>query len=121
MPLVTGAGALANVFSNYLLIPVFGIMGAALSTLISYVLISVLLFVITQRFYKVEYEYAKLAKIFASVIILAVIYLILPAGISGNILIKFIFLLAFPLALYYADVLERSEIDRFLRIARIKK
>jgi O-antigen/teichoic acid export membrane protein len=121
IPLVTGAGALANVFSNYLLIPIFGIMGAALSTLISYVLISVLLFVITQRFYKVEYEYAKLAKIFVSVIVLTVIYFILPAGISGNVLVKFVFLLAFPLALYYTHVLERSEIDRFLRIARIKK
>lgn len=121
IPLVTGAGALSNVISNYILIPRFGIMGAAISTLISYVLISGLLFFITQRFYKVEYEYGKLGKIFISIIVLSVIYLILPLSISGNILVKFIFLLAFPLTLYYGDVLEKSEIDRFLRLARLKK
>jgi hypothetical protein len=80
-----------------------------------------MLFFITQRFYKVEYEYAKLAKIFISLFVLSAIYFLLPDGISGNFLFKLVLLVSFPLSLIFSKALEKSEIDRFLRLARIKK
>lgn len=63
MPLVTGAGALVNVAANLLLIPKFGYHGAALATLLSYVLMAAGNFLFSQRFYRIHYEYGKLALI----------------------------------------------------------
>ncbi|NUN08177.1 MAG: oligosaccharide flippase family protein [Ignavibacteriaceae bacterium] len=59
-PLIMGAGAIANVLFNFLLIPYGGIYGAALATLISYVIIAVGYFIVSQRLYPIRYEYSKL-------------------------------------------------------------
>jgi O-antigen/teichoic acid export membrane protein len=63
IPVVTGAGALANVAANFLLIPKFGYLGAAWATLVSYLLMAAGNFVLSQRFYRVQYEFRKLALI----------------------------------------------------------
>ena len=63
MPLVTGAGALVNVAANLLLIPKFGYYGAAVATLLSYVLMAAGNYLLSQRFYRIHYEYGKLALI----------------------------------------------------------
>ncbi|MGE5401631.1 MAG: lipopolysaccharide biosynthesis protein [Ignavibacteriales bacterium] len=97
LPYVTGAGAVINVLVNYLLIPVWGITGAAFATLASYVFMAFILFIVVQKYYKIDYEYKKLLGILLSVLIPAVIYyslsyrsLIFKAGI---ILLYFILLL----------------------------
>ena len=61
-PLITGAGALVNVATNLLLIPVLGIVGAALAVLASYMVMAAGIFIFAQRFYKIEYEYGKILK-----------------------------------------------------------
>ncbi len=63
MPFVTGAGALANVAANLALIPKFGYQGAAAATLLSYLLMAAGNFILSQRYYRIQYEYAKLARI----------------------------------------------------------
>ena len=74
VPVITIIGAVVNIGTNFVLIPVMGIMGAALATLAAYFVMAVIYFFVTQRFYKINYEYSKLAKIFLSVSIVAVIY-----------------------------------------------
>jgi O-antigen/teichoic acid export membrane protein len=73
LPLVTGAGALLNVGANFVLIPLIGILGAALSTLLSYVVMAVGMYFASQRFYRVEYEWVKVVKIVGSAIGLFII------------------------------------------------
>jgi O-antigen/teichoic acid export membrane protein len=63
LPIVTGAGALANVAANFLLIPKFGYIGAACATLLSYLLMAAGNYLFSQRFYRIQYEYGKLALI----------------------------------------------------------
>jgi O-antigen/teichoic acid export membrane protein len=63
LPIVTGAGALANVAANFLLIPKFGYFGAACATLLSYLLMAAGNYLFSQRFYRIQYEYGKLALI----------------------------------------------------------
>ncbi|UCE07837.1 MAG: oligosaccharide flippase family protein, partial [bacterium] len=57
------AGAVTNIVSNLFLIPTFKLMGAAYATLLSYLLMAVLLYFITQRIYPIRYELTKLLKI----------------------------------------------------------
>jgi O-antigen/teichoic acid export membrane protein len=63
MPIVTGAGALANVAANFLLIPKYGYVGAAWATLVSYLIMAAGNYIFSQRFYKIKYESRKLALI----------------------------------------------------------
>lgn len=58
-PFVAGAGAATNVIVNVVCIPMFGMIGAAFATLASYIVMAGGLFIVTQRFYHVKYEYAK--------------------------------------------------------------
>ncbi len=63
MPIVTGAGALANVAANFLLIPKYGYIGAAWATLVSYLIMAAGNYFVSQRFYRIQYESRKLALI----------------------------------------------------------
>jgi O-antigen/teichoic acid export membrane protein len=93
LPLVTGAGALANVLVNYLLIPSLDLMGAALATLASYTVMAGLLYVLVQRFYRVPYEGARLAKIVGSAALIYLLSLLAPEGIVAVVAKAGLFLL----------------------------
>lgn len=49
------AGALITVFMNYMLIPVYGIMGSAAVTFLSYFLMTVMCYVFGQKYYPIPY------------------------------------------------------------------
>ncbi len=68
-PIVAGLGALTNVVANYLLIPHLNIMGAAIATLASYVVMAAGYYIVTQKFYKIHYDYVKLAKVLVGTIL----------------------------------------------------
>ena len=60
MALFTGLAAITNVGSNFYLMPHFGIMGAAVATLLSYLVMAVSIFIANQKIYYVPYEYGRL-------------------------------------------------------------
>lgn len=63
LPLITGLGAMLNIASAFLLIPIWGITGGAVSTLISYIAMAVYMYIVSQKFYPVRYETGKVAMI----------------------------------------------------------
>ncbi len=95
VPMMTGTGAVINIALCFILIPVWGIMGAALATLASYLIMAIGYFVITQKFYKVNYEYTKLGKLFISIAIVAGIYYSQLAVNALTLVNKFLMLLLF--------------------------
>jgi O-antigen/teichoic acid export membrane protein len=52
----TALSALANVAFNLVLIPLYGSMGAAISTLLAYMLLAFIAYVVNQRLYPIPYE-----------------------------------------------------------------
>ena len=48
--------ALVNVGGNILLIPLYGAMGAALSTLFAYVFLALFMYIVNQRIYPIPFE-----------------------------------------------------------------
>lgn len=63
LPLITGLGAVLNIASAFLLIPVWGITGGAISTLVSYIAMAVYIYIVSQKFYPVKYELGKVSAI----------------------------------------------------------
>lgn len=118
-PIVTIAGATINVIVNFTLIPILGIMGAAWATLASYIVMAVGLFVISQKFYRIDYEYFKILKIFVIIAITALVYYFYIEMM--NIGIKTLVFLMFVFGLFGLKVIKKDEIIRTLKSFRRKK
>ncbi len=95
LPLITGAGAIANIVSNFILIPEYSYMGAAISTLISYAVMMTGIFLVSQKYYKVNYEYKKVGLIFLSLLTVSSLYFYLENNFQIYWLYKFGFLFLF--------------------------
>ena len=61
LPLITMVSAVANVVLNVLLIPIYGVMGAAVTTLLAYLLSATLTFAFARRIYPLELDRWRIA------------------------------------------------------------
>jgi O-antigen/teichoic acid export membrane protein len=115
-PYVTGAGAIINVAVNLLLIPILGIVGAALATLASYLVMAAGLFIVAQKFYKIDYEYGKILKILGTIFAVASLYYYgyYHGALTG--VYKMLLLLGFVASLLVLRVVEKMEIARLIKI-----
>ena len=123
-PIATGVAAVTSVSANLLLIPGFGMLGAAWANALSY---SVLLIVATgfsQRFYRIGYEWGRLARIVGAGVIA---YLVPIAVVSetlapweGLLLKGGLVIAIFPAVLYLTGFLRPSELKQ-LRRARLRE
>jgi len=109
-PIVTGSGALVNIVVNILLIPVFGIMGAALATLASYMVMAITLFLFSQKFYKIKYEYEKILKILLLVFVTCIAYYFIYYEGCLNIPIKILIMIFFFVMLILLKVISKESI-----------
>ncbi len=112
LPFVTGAGALINVGANLILIPLLGILGAALSTLLSYIVMAVGMYFASQKYYRIEYEWNIIAKISGSALCLFFLYRSLslePLRISSFV-VKLLLLGMFGIVLIFLNVVRKRDI-----------
>jgi O-antigen/teichoic acid export membrane protein len=109
-PVVAGLGAITNVAVNYLLIPKLGIMGAAFATLASYVVMAAGYYIVTQKFYKINYDYIKLSKIIMATLFTGIVYYLLMYGGFLNIYYKIILAIIF-VSYFFLQVIEKNELN----------
>ena len=114
-PLVTGLGALVNVGVNLLLIPIWGIMGAALATLAAYMVMAGGLFYFSQKVYEIKYEYTRIAKILLLLFVTGGIYYYLLYNVGLNISIKFLMLAGFIASVFILRIISLSE---FIKLSK---
>jgi O-antigen/teichoic acid export membrane protein len=106
----------ANVGLNILLIPPFGIQGAAIAGIAAYAVMAALIFVFSQRLHPIRFEWGRMAWITVSGVSLTAIGLLAPAG-PGPISMAFRAALAAAYALlilnpFFLDPGERAAIAR---------
>lgn len=121
LPFITGGGAVINVIVNLLLIPVLGIMGAALATLASYILMSGLIFMLAQKYYRIDYEYRKVITLLILIIFSAGAYYYLFYTGQLNLLWKSGILFSFLLLMFSLKVINRNEISSALKVLLKRK
>lgn len=124
LPFITGLGAVVNIGANYLLIPILGIMGAALATLASYAIMAVIMYFASQRFYPVEYEWRKVfGVVFAAAVVFIAFTVLRPAPlelhgavIKAGLLVAFVALLPAFRVFDSRDLrLVRSTMQKYLK------
>ena len=113
---VTGISAVINILFNFLLIPFFGMLGAAWAKVISYIVLAFLLYKKSNPLYPINYEWSRIVKIsvFALGLFLAQIYLLQWTHIllkGSLVLIFFVFLLASG----FLDRVEKTRIRKFFQ------
>ncbi len=105
--------AILNIGLNFLLIPRYKIMGAAVTTVISWIFMIILFYYFSQREYHVDYEILKIIKIISLGIVLFVISTFFnDVSILARIALKVLIIVSFPLILYLTGFYEKIEIER---------
>lgn len=101
LPFIVGTGAVVNVAINIALLPKFGFIAAAYSTLAAYAVMVILLFLSVRRFYPVLYEYARLGKVgVAGTIVFIALSAYLHDTTAEGVVARAIFIFSYPLLLW---------------------
>lgn len=96
----TGAALIANVALNLLLVPPFGIVGAGVALVLSYLVVLGLMYAFTQRLFPVPYEWTRLARtILTATVLIAAGELLIPTTGAAGLLGRIALWLLYPLAL----------------------
>jgi O-antigen/teichoic acid export membrane protein len=114
---VTGVAAAVNIVLNLLLIPSYGMMGAAVATVAAYITIFVGMAWWSQRIYPVPYQWRRVTTAAGAGIALAAVGKLAGGGLP----VAFLLVLAYPLALFLLGFYlpaERKAIGARLRLAR---
>jgi O-antigen/teichoic acid export membrane protein len=114
LPLITGLGAASNIAANFILIPKFSYMGAAIATLISYFVMMISIWYFSQKFYRVNYEYEKIGLIFLSLAISACLFYFLSGSTGISWYLKIIFPLIFVLLVLFFKIVNYSTFKRLM-------
>ena len=111
-PLIVSCGAVLNILFNALLVPRYGMMGAAIATVISSACMVAITIKINQKVYPVSYEYRRIGHL--SILFFAVVALSYIVHIESFLLIipaKISFLLMFILLLFLTKFFTAQELS----------
>jgi O-antigen/teichoic acid export membrane protein len=97
IPMMVGGAALLNVFFNALLIPRFGMMGAAVATVLSYVAMCTAGYIIDHHYFPIQYETGRIVRVVVALVLTYVTSLkVTPDDLIGQIAAGCAMLLLFP-------------------------
>jgi len=105
-------GAIINLILNYLLVPLYGIWGATMASIIASIVILLLFYKYSQKYFKVDYDILRLFTLTATGIIFILIgYYLNTLSLMYAISLKLISLVSFIAALYYLHYFTKDEIN----------
>ncbi len=121
LPVITGFGALVNIISNFIFVPVYGIIGGAISTLLSYVVMALGIYFVSQKFYRIKYDYSIIFKVLTIIVIISGLYYY--QYFTGNLdyYSKFGLLGFYFLAMFFFKVVRLHDLKTTINILLRKK
>jgi len=112
-----GVAALVNLALNVLLIPPYGMLGAAWATLIAFMLQTVILVTVALGYYPIPYQWGRFAQLLGSAGALYCIgMLVTPASLPLAIATKVLVVLSFPAVLWLVGFFEQAELEHVRRL-----
>jgi O-antigen/teichoic acid export membrane protein len=118
-PKILGISAATNFTLNILLIPLFGIIGAAIATLIGFGLYLTLVWQMSQRYLQIKIKWMLLLKcIVAGIMMTIPIYLFDPSGLLGLLMRVTLGAVSYLTLVYCLGVYEKKEIRFFKKMLR---
>jgi O-antigen/teichoic acid export membrane protein len=115
LPLITGVAAFINIICNFLLIPSFDLMGAAIATLISYFVMMAGIYYYSQKYYKINYEVKKILIILFTAVAAYTVFLLFFKFVFVNILIKILLVVFFIILIFAFKILDLNTVRKILK------
>ncbi len=117
---LTVLAAALNIGLNLLLVPSFGIVAAAVNTLIAFVVLFALVYVAGQRAFPVHYEWGRLLRLFVLALALFTMgwWLVPTTNLLLSIVLKLALLACLPLLLWVTGFFTPGEKQRAAQLAR---
>jgi len=106
LPFITGSGAAVAIISNFIFVPLWGIIGAAVSTFMAYMSMAIILYLINQKLYTIKYEFNKILKI---ILFYTLLYLLGIIVFNNLFIIKICLLLSVFPFLWIFGILNKEE------------
>jgi O-antigen/teichoic acid export membrane protein len=118
--------AIINIVLNFLLIPKYGMVGASIATMVSYITLTAIYGFISQKLYPIKIDLAKLFKIIVIVIIFTMFsfginYISANKGVAVLLFFKITYLLLYPVLFFLTGIFSRKEILYIKAIGQIFK
>jgi O-antigen/teichoic acid export membrane protein len=114
---IIGMSALSNLLLNILLIPRLGIWGAALSTLVSFGIMFILNYFVSNWIYYVKYQFARLFKLLTLAVVLYLVSLqVNMNSLFWSLVVKTVLVLSFPFLLFLLRFYTPKEIQKIKEI-----
>ncbi|MDO9512162.1 MAG: oligosaccharide flippase family protein [Bacteroidales bacterium] len=111
--MIVMVSAVVSLGLNFLLIPRIGIIGSAISINIATIVMMVLYYHYSQKFYKISFEIKRMGMLFLISGVLFFIAMIIPEmGFWLGIIVKLILFSTFPVLLWFSGFLETDEKKR---------
>jgi len=108
--LITVLGAVINVAFNVVLIPHFGMMGAATATVISSFMMAFFTYIASSKYYKIKFQTWRMCHIMIIVIaLMSMNSLIHIRSLIMMVLVKTLLFMSYPLLLYVTGFFTREE------------
>jgi len=113
-PVVTATAAAVNIGLNFVLIPAWGVVGAAVSTVVGYALLVLLGWLNAQAGFPVPYDWARIGRIVvaASALVALSVWVVPDTGVAG-VLGRIVLVAAYPLALLAVGAVSPRDWRRF--------
>jgi len=111
--------AVLNIGLNFLLVPRFGMVGAAFATASSYCVSAYLLYLVSQHYYPIPFQLKKVAGIWILTILFMIVGLnIYFPNIIFNIGVKLLIFLGFLITLPALGILKKEEIALVFKLTK---
>jgi O-antigen/teichoic acid export membrane protein len=114
IPVLTISSAVLNIIMNYFLTPVYGVTGAAWSSVISTLFLLIFSFFVSQKVFHIKYEYMRILLIFITTFILFAVHQFLgkiDLHIIYTLLIKLLLLVSYLGLLFVMGFFRMSELE----------
>jgi O-antigen/teichoic acid export membrane protein len=111
IPLMVGGAAVLSLILNFLLIPPYGMMGAAITTAVSMLVLPIASYFVSRRYYAIQYDFVRIAKPFVAAVPLyiASLYITHDRAIFEGLL-RATTLLGYPVILYALRFYTRDDL-----------
>ena len=113
LPYITGIAAVLNVAINFLLIPVMGMKGSAIATLLSYITMMIGIYVISQKYYYIKYEIKNISIIFVTLLVCYSAFLFFRDN-QFEIYIKIMIVLLFPCSIFLFRIINPNSVKNLI-------
>ncbi|MCB0860199.1 MAG: oligosaccharide flippase family protein [Solirubrobacterales bacterium] len=115
----TIVGLVANIGLNLLLLPLWGIIGAGVALVVSYLLVVILMYLFTQRLFPVPYEWMRLARVLlATAALIAIGEVFVPGEGAGWLVVRLLLVAALPFVLLLTGFFTAEERRWLLLLTR---